>query len=453
MTQAVLPQPTWFKSAFFFLLLLLAGWLCQPVAEAQGQPSGRPDSSEAEQIERLEQRYAEGAFRTVAERLESESDLSPQGHALLGRAYQKLLRHRRAIQALSRADTTRKRVLTALGRSQHQLGRNEEAVASYERAYQQDSLDVQVAQTLAGLYAQVGRYERATSVYHRLLREDSGNPFFLEKLGNVYQALGDTEKALHFYGRAYYENPESTALPLRLSRLHLEAGQHEQAARIVERALGHHPSHARLLKRRGRVALLQGDYERAIEGFGSSIARGDSSAANLRGLGRALFREEEHEHARLWLGRARRADTTSAQTHYYLGLALKKLGEDEEALAALRRAAELHGEDRIADIYEQAADVHRRQKRFERAIEADRIALKLSPAKDAVVFHLATLYDEYYADPKPAIAHYRQFLRRVREGDLPAMQSHAERRIRALEQREFWSPQSPPSLSDSAASH
>ena len=90
-------------------------------AAAQAQT---PNVLRAAQIQVAEGHYAAAAKSLEAVGLET---LSPQGAHLLGRCYQAMLQHERAIDAFERADTSMATVLADWGRSLERLGLPEEA--------------------------------------------------------------------------------------------------------------------------------------------------------------------------------------------------------------------------------------------------------------------------------------------------------------------------------------
>lgn len=421
------------------LLLLLLPFLLLPAARTvHAQPASSLGSALTA--------FAQGRYADVVALLGTAADRPPEATYLLARAHQELMQHGRAAALFAESDTTEARVLAAWGQSLLQLGQGRAALQRYERAYHADSADQRAALPLARLYAQAERWEAVETIYTRLVQADPGNPSFHAQLGLAYRALGRTDDALAHLERAHRLNPLSVEVPLHLSGLYVAADSLISARRVLERALEAQPEEPLLWRRRGEIALQELDPAVAVAAFRRALSAGDSSAATLRNLGAAYYMDEAYAEALPPLRASARLDSLYAMTFYYLGMTHKHLEQHDRAAAALEKAGLLFGQHNVADVHEALADVYRYQNRYEAAIAADRLALQLNPDKRAVLFHLATLYDEHYADPAPALRYYRQYLERVAgqtlRSDLLVMQAYAQRRIEEIERGErekrFW---------------
>ncbi|MEL6773097.1 MAG: hypothetical protein AAFP18_18735, partial [Bacteroidota bacterium] len=138
------------------------------------------------------------------------------------------------------------------------------------------------------------------------------------------------------------------------------------------------------------------------------------------------------------------ADSTNARTAFYLGLAHKQLEAYDEAERWLTLAATLTGRQPLADILEHLADAQRFEDEYRAAIETDQVVLYLSPGRLSTTFHLAVLYDEYYADSTPAIRQFEAFIQQAmaspvaERSDTLVMVGYAQNRIRALREATFF---------------
>lgn len=392
----------------------------------------------------------DGRYQQAIDVLEASDSLSTSEHFLMGRAYQALYQHRQAVQHFARADTTTPQVLIAWGQSLRELGQTSAARHRYEHAYQADSTNLRVAAPLAALYADRDRWPEVRTIYRQLLHDDPDNPVLLTRLATAYHAMDSIQAARIYYERALQYNPKNVKGTLRLSSLHLTQDSLAAAQRVIAQILRHYPNHPTLRKRQGVIAFQAQRYPRSIAAFQRTLALGDSSAVTLRKLGIALFMMGQPKPATRRLRSAHQVDSTNATTVFYLGMAEHQLGHYDAAQTALEEATRLMGQSTLADVYEQLADVYKQQHAFEPAIRADRLALQLNPEKDAVLFHLATLYDEYYADPTPALRYYQKFLKCVPEEAFRPMQEYARQRVESIRSEEFFRSKRDPSTADSA---
>ena len=425
-----------------------------------------PGAAQTAEDEGLARRhFADRSYQKVVQLLESNPAPNPEEAYLLGRAYQELYQYREAARAFSQADTSSWRVLSAWGQSLRHLGRTREAISRYEKAYRQDSVRSAVAVPLARLYAEEGQWNKVRDIFRGLAKETPANPFFLRWLGRSYQALDSLSKASTYYQRAYRQNRESAKLPIALSSTLMQLDSLEAARQVIDSALVRYPNRPQFWKRLGQIDLKARKRKEAAQSFQKALLLGDASVTTLRPLGMSLYFIGRDSASVGYLRRAFKADTTDAQTALFLGLALRDAGKPEEGARFLEKATRLFGQPALADTYEHLGETYKALGDYPAAIQADRMALRLAPGDQAVLFHLATLYDDYYRDPRPALNHYRLFLSQLKEIDLEEigklgrwrmqkMSEYAHWRVQELKKRQFFqrgsSPGVPPDSGRSA---
>ena len=245
--------------------------------------------------------------------------------------------------------------------------------------------------------------------------------------------------AIEHYEQAQALNPYGLKTALRLAGLYQQVDSVEAARRVLHQAAQHHPTNTRLWRQRGQLAFQAGRPDSAIAAYRRALHHGDSTAAALRGLGKGFYLTGRYAEAFPHLQTAQAKDSTHAPTMFFLGVIHNSMGRPDSALHYLNRAADRFGRPTLANIYEQIADVHKQREAYADAIDANRTALALAPRKVAVLFHLATVYDTYYADPGPARTHYRLFLRRTDAAPSAhaSMRAYAQYRLERLDERQF----------------
>jgi tetratricopeptide (TPR) repeat protein len=430
-------------------LLLAMGFAPAPTGWAQ------PASSEpTEHVDVAERLLIRGAPQAAIDTLAQADSLRPEGYFLLGRAHQALYDHPRAADAFAQADTTSAAVLAAWGQSLRQLGRPAEARARYRQAYEQDPRNRSVTLALADLHLQTRQPTEAVALLQPMVERTADNPLLHTRLAKAYQSMDSTQAAIRHFRRAFALNPQSVPVSLRLSGLYATVDSLEAARTTVAQALDHHPDNLALWKQRGTIAFKRQDYPMAIRSYQAAAYLGDSTAVTLRNLGQAYYLTDDYEAALPLLKQSLRGED-HALTALFAGIAHKNLGQPDSSLVYLQKATELFRQSALADVYEQIADAHKQLDQYEEAIDADRLSLRLNPDKHAVYFHLATLYDDYYADPKPALMHYRLFVQRADSAAYPQMRAYARYRMQVLGERDFFRrppapPNEPASVTDSS---
>lgn len=383
---------------------------------------------------------AEANHAESAALLESvpQDSLSPRGCFLLGLCYQSLLQHHRALEMFGRADTLDPEVQAAIGRSLELLGQVDEARSHYLTAYRIDSTDQAIAISLARLYADAQHWKPVHDIYLRLLELDPDNPFLHAQLGVAYHGLDSTEASIIHLQTSFRLNPKSVKVALQLSSVYMKARQHISARRVLEQVLAIKPHLPAPWIRLGEIALTEETYDVAEESFRNAMACGDSSAANLRNLGVSLYLLNRYDEAESYLLRSFKADSTDGMNAFYLGMVRQQEENWDESLMYLNKAADLMGQEMVAEIYSQIAADYDRMNRDDEALQTYRLVRTLAPKKREVLFHLAALYDNYLKDSKRALSFYEQFLTQLEDGDLPQMKSYADVRIREIREKLFF---------------
>lgn len=383
---------------------------------------------------------AEGNHAKAVEILEAvdAEDRTPDGYFSLGLAYQGMLKHTQAVQALERADTGKRRVLAAQGRSLSALGRAAEAKAVYAQAWQMDSTNQSVGISLARLLADEDRWRDVGTIYERLLEEDVENPFLHAQLGTAYFAQDSVMRAVHHFEQSRRLNPRNIKLLLQLSQIYMTVDFYTSASRVIENALEEYPRHPALWHRRGEIAINEEAFPLAANCFQSALTYGDSSAVNLQLLGVSHYMNGAFDDAAQYLEWSDRRDSTNAMNLFYLGMTQRQLERYDEALETLERSSRHMNKALLADLYTQVANTHDVTENPREAIRVYRLALGIAPEKREIYFHLGALYDEIYADKTIALEHYQTFLERVEEGELPQFESYAQERVQAINEELFF---------------
>ncbi len=395
-----------------------------------------PDALRAAQIQVAEGQYAAAAKSLEAVGLDA---LSRQGAHLLGRCYQAMLQHERALAAFERADTSTVTVLADWGRSLERLGLPEEAEARYRAAYRKDSTNQTVAASLARLLSDWTAWSEVAAIYERLVQEDQLNSYLHAQLGTAYARLDSTDRAIVHYERAHLLNPRNIKVALALTKVYYDIEYIMSARRVLARALDERPRHPALWRRSGEVAFKEEAYPDAVEAFGNVLRYSiDSTAADLSHLGVSLYLTNEFTEALDYLQQSYDRNDEDVLNTFYLGMAHQQLGQYEEALLYLGLAADLLGEGMLADIQARIGNTYEQTEQQPEAIRAYRLALNLDATRLEALFHLAALYDSYYADKKMALQQYERFLERIQEGQLPKMQQYAEQRVQEISENKFF---------------
>ena len=194
----------------------------------------------------------------------------------------------------------------------HEMGRLEEALASYQAGLRLNPKNVAAQSNLADLLNHFGQPEEAAAACLAAIGVKPDFPPPYNNLGNALRAMGRLEEAIESYCTAARLEPKFSDAHLNLGHALMEAARPGEAVEAF----------------RAAAESASGDATRALSSLGVALAR-----MRLSKEAEQIFRDLIAAHP-------------EHGPHYNnLGIVLGDMGRDEEALAVLRRATELTPED------------------------------------------------------------------------------------------------------------
>ena len=257
------------------------------------------------------------------------------------------------------------------------LGRPEEALASYERAL---DLKPDFAGALNGrgnALLDLKRPERALASYERALAHQPDHVQALNNRGNALLDLLRPEQALASYEHALALAPDfAGALNGRGNAL-LDLKRPEQALASYERALAHQPDHVQALNNRGNALLDLRRPEQALASYERALAHQPDYVEALNNRGDALLHLKRPDEALASFDLALRLQPDYVDSINGCGKALLDLDRPEEALAKYDRALKLRP-DSLEALHDRG-NVLLKLRRLEEALASFEGALAINP--------------------------------------------------------------------------
>jgi tetratricopeptide (TPR) repeat protein len=232
-------------------------------------------------------------------------------------------------------------------------GRNDEALADFQRAVRWDKARWRAVHNRGVSYALAGEFEKAVADFQRTtqLNPDFADAYF--NLGEMQYELGDFSAAVREYDRALRLDPNDIAAWNGRGHAYYRLGKHREALRDFTEAIRIEPDHTAALTNRGDVFFELGyfaealrDYRHAIEVDGELGRAHQSLAWLLATCPNAKYRDPAKA-----LAAARRAIALDGdEDHHYLdtlAAAQAGVGNFDEARKSIRRAIQLAPKDEL----------------------------------------------------------------------------------------------------------
>lgn len=335
----------------------------------------------------------------------------PSAPEILQQADQ-LIREYKFEQALSimnhTDDSLNNFVLQRKGLCFSKLGNYSDAIKTYERLRNADSLNREALYNLGQLYSLREEYELSGSCFQKLIAMDSTNSYYYKQYAAVAQRKNDPISAIAYYIQTVNLNPRDIEAYSHLSSILLDAEQYLYVDSMLTKVLSiAENSQLRLLL--ARAKLGQDKYREVIANIETILLKSDTTATYARLLGISYFQLDQYKKVipcmQFLIGKGVKADWI----YYYLGVAFQEQDDIANAIIYLNMAVEESMSDHIGAYYTQLASAYEQVKDFKSAIRSYRTAYETSKA-DILLYHLARNYDVYYKDKTQAQLYYKKYL-------------------------------------------
>ncbi|QEH36150.1 TPR repeat-containing protein YrrB [Aquisphaera giovannonii] len=336
---------------------------------ASGSPS-TPAGSVNDDRDRAFRLYDAGRFAEaipLLDRVIEAHHRDVQGRIKRGNCYLRLDRPERAVpdfEFVARFSPFNPSAQTDLGIALLMIGRHQDAQACFEQAIRYWSNPLNGAGALnrrsareirqgrgashcglAQVYHRTGRNEEAIAEYNRALAIFAEDPNTYIGRGDAHASLGEEDEAFADYAEAIRIGPAYSRAYVSRATLLARLGRADEALADYERALAIDPNDALALGLRGGLLSQRGQNDRALADFEAVLGMRPEDAGAHKDRGGLLVRMGRNEEAIADLDRAISLNPRSAASYLNRGAAHSNLGHYEQAIADLERAIDLDPKD------------------------------------------------------------------------------------------------------------
>jgi tetratricopeptide (TPR) repeat protein len=332
----------------------------------------------------------------------------------------------RALRLLDRLNAARSRdpeMLGLYGYVNFKLGRFEQAETCVSSALRNRSGDARLLNLLCNVQIGQGHLERAKKTATRCLSADPGNADATFNLGCICFRLGEYEQAEKQFIEILRHNPSSSEALTYLGLIRQRASRLREALEFYDRALVTDPDSAEALQNKGVVLNQLLEPKQAITCLERANSRRPDNPTICQNLASSYVLTGDSEKALHFFMKAIRLEPLNPEHHHWCNLFLWKEGRREflqsyydvlrespdahairrELVQKLRLANRFEESEQQLDIlidkdasdpenYRLKGEILRNQRRFEEALDAHRVAYRLSQDDVVVKEALATSY-------------------------------------------------------------
>ena len=225
-----------------------------------------------------------------------------------------------------------------LGSTLKELGRPEDAVASYEAALAIDSSLAEAHYNIGNVLKDQGHLEDAAERYRNALAINPANAEARNNLGTVLSDLGHLEDAADCFEAVLQDRPDLAEVHFNLGNVHLRLARPEAAAESYRKAVEINPeytdAHANMgnaLKDQGRLDDAEGSYKKALAVDGACIEA-------LNNLGAVHKEQGRWDDSVDCYQRVLEIDPDFSEALFNLGGVYGDLGQTDDAAECFHRA-------------------------------------------------------------------------------------------------------------------
>src|SRR5579883_1665760 len=224
-------------------------------------------------------------------------------------------------------------------------GKNQEAIATYQRAETADPKDARVLTASGAAFEKTGNWQQAREAYEKAIALDGEqtNPRF--DLARLELNHGNPERAEEQFRAVLQQNPEDAGAHSGLGLALLKEQNADAAQAEFQRALALNPQNAVALDGSAQLAIASGEPVRAASLLESAVKQDDKDAEMREHLAMAYAQLGRFGDALTQLKAAAEITPDDPSIHALLSQVLDTTGQLNEAIAEQQKALHLDASD------------------------------------------------------------------------------------------------------------
>ena len=384
----------------------------------------------------------EKALRSINEKLAADS-LQPELYLKKAIILQRQFDYAGAIHTLTKAyqiDSTRTDIWSELAESFNSLGNYEDATRFYEKICQTDPANIVQSGKLARSYIASRVYDKAFAILSKIYQSDSTNVFFNKQLAYCAYNTSKDSMATYLYHKVIQQNPRDISSYHNLSAIYQKQELANEAIAILEKGLRVFPENGGLLIRLANNQFENKMYHEARLSYQLWLQKNYSVPDVRKRLGIVFYFEKVEREALRLLESYYQLAPDDPMASFYIGLCYKNLADYGQSIDFINLSIELSRPPYLSDLYHHLGSVYGQARRFKEAIESLQKSYELDSSKNEILFDIATTYEEFQQDKRPALQYYKAYLASGIEGKSLSRQmvEYTQARIRKIEEELFF---------------
>lgn len=297
-------------------------------------------------------------------------------------------------------------ILSRFAYTSRMTGKLPEAENYYLRILTQDSVNVPVLMSLAGIQIKRENNGKALYYYEKAIKIDTNNFVVYKQLGRLYLEKPDTTNALKYLQKANTLQPQEADVAADLSLLLISMKKIEPAQVVLKRAIVADSTNLLLLKCLAKLTYTNDRFKETIKTCEQLKLLGDNSAEVTNMLATSYYMLKIYDCA---IESFSLLQQQSERTFYLTAMSYKALEKYQLAVDYFDKTLREAVSPYTNAYYNEKGDVYQKLKAFTAAAGSYQKGLFFKE-KGIIYYTLACLYDRDLNDKKTAVKYYKKYL-------------------------------------------
>ncbi|MEM6718496.1 MAG: tetratricopeptide repeat protein [Bacteroidota bacterium] len=320
---------------------------------------------------------------------------------------------------------------TQIAKAYKALGNTKNAIESYEKVLQVDSLNTLVLYDYGKLLFTTGKLEKSLTTFEQLKAKDTLNPNFHYQVGLVKEAL-QQDDYIKSYETAFQLDTQHQKSIYKLIKNGLETQAFEKAEQIINVGLANNEEDAKIIGYNAQLFYAYKQHRKALRWFEKLINRKKATQYVYEKAAFSAYRIRNILKAIKYYEEALKRDRGNSFYHSQLAKLYYQDGVNDKAEHHASQAIVAKMTDPSGDYYILGM-VHFDRKEFQKAMKLFNMTLEENPEYELAQLRLAQCADNYYSDPKAKVKLYERFLEKFPDSKIE-IQKIVKTRIRELKE-------------------
>ncbi|RSK41868.1 tetratricopeptide repeat protein [Mangrovimonas spongiae] len=346
-----------------------------------------------------------------------------------------LYAHGKYSQAITvyKSDTLNPATNLKIAKSYEAIGNYDKALKYYQKGLTKHNLLSRF--NYVKLLFKTKQYTLAKSQLEALIALDSVNPNYHYQLGVILEATNDTT-AINKYQTAYKLDSTHQKAIYKIARELVKTRQFDKANKVIDEGLMEYANNISLISLKAQNLYYKEYYEQAQQWFHKLLDLGEQSEFIYEKLSLCYAKNFHYKEAITYRQKTLKYNPQNANAMFVIGSYYEQLQDYENAKKYIEQALLI--KDQPLDFeYQKLAMVYNRLKKYDKAIDAYKKAIKEDPDRVDIHFFMLLSKERYYADIDAKIKLYEDFIKRFpNEKNFVRI---ANRRLQELKEEKFMS--------------